>query len=139
MPKITSHTELICWQLADQLRQLLLTHTADGTPAARDSRFTTNLRDAIGSACRNQSEGFYKFKHRQMRPFFNTARGSLGETKDGIKEGCDRQYFTAQVAEEMLSLCRRAMVANLRFLRSLDRPDPDEHRGGHSAPKHAAP
>jgi len=124
MPKITSHTDLICWQLADQLRQLLLTNTGEGTPAARDYRFTTNLRDAIGSACRNQSEGFYRFKHRQMKPFFNTARGSLGETLDGIKEGCDRQYFPRAVADEMRSLCERAMKANLRFLKSLDRPDP---------------
>jgi four helix bundle protein len=125
MPKINSHTDLICWQLADQLRLLLLTHTGDGTPAARDSRFTTNLRDAIGSACRNQSEGFYKFKHRQMKPFFNTARGSLGETLDGIKEGCDRKYFPREIADEMRSLCERAMKANLRFLKSLDRPDPE--------------
>jgi len=123
MPKITSHTDLICWQLADQLRQLLLKHTDEHTRAAADQRFTTNLRDAIGSACRNQSEGFYKFKHRQMKPFFNIARGSLGETKDGIKEGCDRKYFAPELADEMLSLCRRAMIANLRFMRSLHRPD----------------
>jgi hypothetical protein len=62
MPK--SHTELICWQLADELRQLIIEHTADGTAAARDFRFTGNLRDAIASACRNQSEGFYKYKHK---------------------------------------------------------------------------
>jgi four helix bundle protein len=124
MPNNTSHTDLVCWQLADRLRLLLLTHTAEGTPAARDIRFTTNLRDAIGSACRNQAEGFYKFKHRQMKPFFATARGSLGETKDGIKEGRDRRYFSPEVAAEMLSLCGRAMIANLRFLQSLDRPDP---------------
>ena len=59
MPK--SHTDLICWQLADELRQLIIEHTAEGTPAARDYRFTSNLRDAIASACRNQSEGFYKY------------------------------------------------------------------------------
>jgi four helix bundle protein len=125
MPKITSHTELICWQLADQLRQLLIAHTDEGSAAARDQRFTTNLRDAIASACRNQAEGFYKFKHRQMKPFFNTARGSSGETKDGIKEGQDRKYFAPEIAARLTSLCQRAMVANLRFLRSLDRPDPD--------------
>jgi len=60
MPK--SHTELICWHLADELRQLIIEHTADGTAAARDLRFTSNFRDAIASACRNQSEGFYKYK-----------------------------------------------------------------------------
>jgi four helix bundle protein len=124
MPK--SHEELVCWQLADQLRQIILEYTADGTPAARDFRFSTNLRDAIGSACRNQSEGFYKYKHREMRPFFNTARGSLGETKDGIKKGLDRNYFRPEIATAMSNLCSRAMAANLRFLRSLRRPDPPD-------------
>jgi hypothetical protein len=60
MPK--SHEELICWQLSDQLRQLIITHTKDGD-AAKDFRFTSNLRDAVSSTCRNQSEGFYKFRH----------------------------------------------------------------------------
>jgi four helix bundle protein len=119
-----SHTELICWQLADELRQLIIEHTADGTSAARDFRFTSNLRDAIASACRNQSEGFYKYKHKSQRPYFNTARASLGETKDGIKDGRDRGHFSEELAMRMEKLCGRAMIANLRWLKSLDRPDP---------------
>jgi four helix bundle protein len=123
MPK--SHTELICWQLADELRQLIIEHTADGTAAARDFRFTSNLRDAIASACRNQSEGFYKYKHKPQRPYFVTARASLGETQDGIVDGRERGYFSAELAKRMDRLCGRAMIANLRWLKSLDRPDPD--------------
>ena len=123
MPK--SHTDLICWQLADELRQLIIEHTAEGMPAARDYRFTSNLRDAIASACRNQSEGFYKYKHRQQRPFFNTARGSLGETKDGIEDGRERGHFSEDTAKRMDRLCGRAMTANLHWLHSLDRPDPE--------------
>jgi four helix bundle protein len=81
------HEDLICWQLADELRQLVIGHTADGTPAAKDFRFTSNMRDAIASACRNQSEGFYKYRHSEMRPYYNTAQGSLGEIKDCITGG----------------------------------------------------
>src|SRR6266851_4909904 len=121
-----SHTELICWQLADELRQLIIEHTADGTAAARDFRFTSNLRDAIASACRNQSEGFYKYKHKPQRPFFSTARASLGETKDGIEDGRQRGYFSAELAKRLEKLCGRAMIANLRWLKSLDRPDPED-------------
>ena len=121
MPK--SHEELICWQLADQLRQMIIEHT-EGGPAARDLRFTSNLRDAISSACRNQAEGFYKYKHSSQRPYFVTARASLGETKDGIRDGQQRGYFTSELADEMSQLCGRAMIANLRWLKSLNRPDP---------------
>ena len=124
MPR--NHEDLVCWKLADELRQLIVRSTAAGTAAAKDFRFTSNLRDAIASACRNQSEGFYKFKHKEMRPFFNTARASLGEVKDGITDGHERKYFDADLTADMRSLCRRATVANLRFLKSLDRPDPPE-------------
>ena len=122
MPK--SHKDLVCWQLADQLRQLIITHTDEGTPAARDFRFTSNLRDAVASACRNQSEGFYKYKHKPQRPYFVTARASLGEVQDGIEDGRQRKYFSAELAKELDALCGRAMIANLRWLKSLDRPDP---------------
>jgi four helix bundle protein len=125
MPK--SHTELICWQLADQLRQLIIKHTDEGTAAARDVRFTGNGRDAIASACRNQSEGFYKYRHTEMRPYFNTARGSLGEVLDVIQDGLERRYFSRDQAREMADLCGRAMIANLRFLKSLGRKDGPRH------------
>ena len=116
--------DLICWQLADQLRQLIIAHTADGTSGGTDYRFTSNLRDAISSVCRNQAEGFAKFYHRPQKPYFRTARSSLAEVKDGIRDGQQRGHFTASVAEEMQSLCARASIANLRYLKSLDRPDP---------------
>ena len=121
MPK--SHEDLICWQLADSLRQLILEHTSTGA-AAKDFRFTSNLRDAISSACRNQAEGFYMYKHSAQRPYFRTARASLGETKDGIRDGRQRGHFSPEIADQMTALCGRAMIANLRWLKSLDRPDP---------------
>jgi four helix bundle protein len=118
--------DLICWQLADRLRQLIVEHTAAGTTAASDFRFTGNLRDAISSACRNQAEGFAKYHHRQQKPYFSTARSSLAEVNDGIRDGLQRQHFTEAAANEMFSLCRRASIANLRYLKSLARPDPSD-------------
>jgi four helix bundle protein len=103
---------------------LIIGHTAEGTAAGRDFRFTSNLRDAISSVCRNQAEGFAKFRHRPQKPYFNTARSSLPEVKDGIRDGRLRGHFTDTVATEMDALCRRASIANLRYLQSLDRPDP---------------
>jgi len=105
---------------------MIVSHTGEGTKAAKDERFTNNLRDAISSACRNQAEGFYRYKHRQQRPFFNTARGSLGETLDGIEDARQRGYVSTETAKAMDQLFGRAMIANLRYLRSLDRPDPEE-------------
>ena len=116
--------DLICWQLADSLRQLIIANTADGTSAGKDFRFTSNLRDAISSVCRNQAEGFAKYLHRPQKPFFKTARSSLAEVKDCIHDGLLRGHFTDAVAKEMNALCARAAAANLGYLKSLDRPDP---------------
>jgi four helix bundle protein len=118
------HQQLICWQIADELRQLIIRHTGEGTPAGRDYRFTSNLRDAISSVCRNQAEGFAKYRHRPQRPYFNTARSSLKETEDCIRDGELRGHLSADVAKEMNDLCDRASVANLRYLQSLERADP---------------
>jgi four helix bundle protein len=123
MPR--KHTDLICWQLSDQLRQMVIRLTDTGK-AARDLRFTSNLREAVSSACHNQSEGFYKYYHRQQRPFFNTARASLGEALDGIRDGLERAYFSEEDAKTMEALCNRAMKATMRWLQSLKRPDPQE-------------
>jgi four helix bundle protein len=120
--------ELICWQLADALRRLIIKHTADDTRAGKDFKFTSNFRDAIASVCRNQAEGFAKYKHRSQKPYFNTARSSLAEVKDGILDGSERGYFPEDVASEMYALHRRADIANLRYLQSLDRPDPPESK-----------
>jgi four helix bundle protein len=124
--------DLDCWRLADQLRQLIIKNTAEGTPAGQDFRFTSNFRDAISSVCRNQSEGFAKYWHRAQKPYFNTARSSLAEVKDCIRDGGQRGHFSETVADEMYSLHRRADIANLRYLQSLNRPDPPKH----DRPKH---
>jgi four helix bundle protein len=118
--------DLICWQLADQLRQLIIAHTAEGTLAGKDFRFTSNLREAIASVCRNQAEGFAKYYHRPQKPYFKTARSSLAEVKDCIRDGRLRGHFTDKLADEMTALCGRASIANLRYLKSLNRPDPPD-------------
>jgi four helix bundle protein len=118
--------DLICWQLADQLRQVIISNTAEATPAGKDFRFTSNLRDAISSVTRNQAEGFAKYYHRPQKPYFKTARSSLAEVKDCIRDGRLRGHFGESVANEMDALCARASTANLRYLKSLNRPDPEE-------------
>lgn len=133
---VRDHRELICWQRSDELRQLIIEHTKDGTPASKDRRFTTNLLDAIASACRNQSEGFYKYWHSEQRPLFNTARGSLGETKDGIQEGVERGFWSEEIANQMFGLCNRAMKANLNWLKALKRRDPKRDRGDRGQDRH---
>jgi four helix bundle protein len=99
-------------------------------PLSRDFRFRDQIRDAVSSACRNTSEGFYKYQHREFVRYLNIARGSLGEMLDQIEDGLQRGYFTKHAAKEMTDLCGRAMIANLRLIQSL-RPN-SSSRGKHN-------
>jgi four helix bundle protein len=113
-----NHRELVAWQLADELRKLIYRATSTGR-ASQDFRFRDEIRDSVSSACRNTAEGFYRSTRPQFAYFLNVARGSLGETLDQIDDGRERDYFNAETCGEMLDLCNRAMIANLRLRQSL--------------------
>jgi len=83
--RIDHFRDLVTWQLADELRQEVFAFTETG-PAARDFEYRDQIRDAIGSACRNTSEGFDRFRPKEFARFLEFARGSLGETQDGLVE-----------------------------------------------------
>jgi four helix bundle protein len=108
----------VAWQLANSLRQLIVRHTDNG-PILNDFRFRDQIRDAVSSACRNTSEGFYKYRHSEFKRYLNIARGSLGETLDAIEDGLQRNYFSEETAREMTNPCDRAMIAHLRLMQTL--------------------
>jgi hypothetical protein len=51
------YQDLVCWQLADELEQLVFELTATG-PASRDLKFRDQIRDSSSSATRDMAEGF---------------------------------------------------------------------------------
>jgi four helix bundle protein len=115
---IRDHTDLVAWQLANELRGLILRFTAE-PPASRDFKYRSQIDDAISSVCRNLSEGFYKYEHPEFARYVRDARGSLGETQDLIGEGRQKGYLPAELEAQMSSLARRAMVAISRLHRYL--------------------
>ena len=122
-PAARTHIELETWQIANELRQLVLKSTKGGG-AAMDFKFRDQMRDAARSACRNTSEGFYRFGHGEFGHLLTVAYGSLGELLDCIDDGRDCGYFSEEAAAEMRDLARRAMVTNLRLRQSWKRTDP---------------
>lgn len=124
-PAARTHTDLETWQIADELRQLVFKATRTGG-AATDFRFRDQLCDAVRSACRNTSEGFYRYDHGEFGHLLKVAYASLGEALDCIGDGCDCNYFSQEAAAEMNSLAKRAMGANLRLRQSWQRPGKDQ-------------
>jgi four helix bundle protein len=107
---IRSHTDLVAWQLANQLRILIYKMTSSG-PAARDFKFRDQLRDASSSVCRLLAEGFYRYLHPDFAHYVSMARGELGETQDGLQQGAQLNYWTTSDGHDAERLSRRTMSA----------------------------
>ena len=122
--QVRKHTDLIAWQLCQQLRALVIRFTRCG-PAAREYDYRRQLRRAARSACYLTSEGFYRYGHGEFGNYLNLARGSLGEALDQIEDGHDHQYFSHAQHTEMRRICLRAMKANIALRKSWgDKPAP---------------
>ena len=80
-------TELIVWQLADELRRATLALT-DRPAFRRDLKLHSQTEDAVNSACRNMAEGFGCETHREFARFLRIARRSLNELQDAYEAAC---------------------------------------------------
>jgi four helix bundle protein len=97
------HKELRCWQLANQLRGEV--HDICEIPAAaQDFKFCNSFRDAIGSVCRNLSEGFARGTPCEIAQYFRYALASLEETKDHLEECRIRTLLTAEKLDRLLDI-----------------------------------
>src|SRR5947208_5949211 len=112
------YQDLVCWQLANELEQLVFEITATG-PAARDFKFRDQIRDSSASATRNIAEGFGRFRPAEFARFLEFARGSLTETHNSLRDGRDRGYFTVADCDRLSRLAGRAAKATMRLIRYL--------------------
>jgi four helix bundle protein len=114
---VTTHTDLIAWQRCRDLRALVLKHTRHGA-VSREHDYRRQLRKAARSACYLTSEGFYRYRRREMSNYLDWARASLGEVLDQIDEGLEQQYFTEDDHLAMRRMCLRAIKCNRALKRS---------------------
>jgi four helix bundle protein len=92
-------TELVAWQLSDELRRLVLSIVAQ-PHVVRDFKYCDQSKDAARSASSNIAEGFGRFRHKEFAQFLRIAMGSLQESKDLLIDGRERGYLTdAQLAQ----------------------------------------
>lgn len=104
-------TELVAWQLADEIRQKVIAFTST-PPCCNDRRFCTDATAAAGSAASNTSEGFGRFRPAEFRNFLRYAHGSLKETRDHLISALESKYVTEERFYEIWRLTYRAIKAN---------------------------
>jgi four helix bundle protein len=118
--------DLICWQVAVELRELVCRMTDQG-PVLKDFKFRDQIRDSACSAPSNMAEGFARFDPPEFARFLNIARSSLSETQDRLIHGRDQKYFTPDDFTAAWRLSCRALRASNRlhqYLRRLGRKKP---------------
>jgi four helix bundle protein len=119
-------TELAAWQLAHELRTLVVAIT-DRSPARNDFKFCNQMTGAARSATNNIAEGFGRFRHRDFAHFLRLAVASLNEVRDDLIYGHGRRYVTDDELKAGTSLAKRAIGATTRLIRYLmNTPDPPE-------------
>ena len=112
-------TELIIWQLADQLREEVFTLTKQ-RPLAGDFKLRSQIDDAADSACRNIAEGFGCGSHREFARFVRIGRRSLNELQDGFRSALLKRHIQEPDLARARALLRRLYPAIAAFLRYLD-------------------
>jgi four helix bundle protein len=120
------YEDLEAWQLAADLKREVYALIKEG-PAARDIEFRNQIRDAAASTTKNIAEGFGRFRPKEFAKFMEYATASLMETKDSLKDGIDRGYFTPERVARAQNLAERTLKVSTKlivYLKNCKRKNP---------------
>jgi four helix bundle protein len=123
-------TELIAWQLGDEIRSAVYLLT-ERPVFARDARLRVQTDDAIESVRRNIAEGFGCESHAEFHRYLVIARRSLNELFDSLRAAEIKRHVTPQDLVTIRALGRRlypAMAGLMRHLRRPSRPSDPPRR-----------
>jgi four helix bundle protein len=112
-------TELIIWQLGDELRKEVFTLTKN-RPFASDLKLRSQLDDAAESVCRNIAEGFACKSDKEFARFVRIGRRSINEVQDCFLSALHKRYVRDADLIPARRLMRRLYPAIASFLRKID-------------------
>ena len=110
-----THTELIAWQLAHELK-LAVYGLIESGPITRNADLREQLRRSASNAPRNIAEGFGRYLPDDFIRYLRFANGELRETYEGLQDGCDRRCFTREQVLPLQRLSKRASKAASRLI-----------------------
>ncbi len=111
-------TELLAWQLADELDRFM-GDVVRRPCLARDFDFCRQAKDAAESAPRNIAEGFGRFAPKEFAQFLRIAIGSEYETRNHILKAAAVGAISGAERDAAVRLTRRALTAAIRLRRYL--------------------
>ena len=114
-------TELVIWQLANELRERVFA-LSKRRPFAADFKLRAQIDDAADSVCRNIAEGFANKSDKEFARFVRIGRRSINEIQDCFLSALLKGYVSNGDLIAARRLMRRLYPAIASFLRT---PDPD--------------
>jgi four helix bundle protein len=115
MARIDRYEDLICWQLADQLADLVDAMTSMGE-VLQDAELRRQLRKAVAKAPAQISEGFVRYSPADTANLLRIARSSLAETRNHLRRGRKRGYWNEADYEKAMEISDRALGATTNFM-----------------------
>ena len=121
------YQDLVCWQVATELKDKVLAFTARPS-VAKDVRFCTSIQDAINSVTRNMAEGFERYNPGDFHRFLTYSKASLAEAKDDLRSALKQRYVEVAEFREMWALAVRTGQVTAGLLRYLRTQFPQRQR-----------
>ena len=128
------YRDLVCWQLANELKLEVYAFTAKPS-VAKDFKYCNQVRDSARGAPRTIAEGFGRYRPPEFARYLEFARASLTETHNHLVDGLDLGYLTAADCDSMCRLADRAAGATTRLLLYLKQCSPEPRRSRNHAPR----
>ena len=117
MAGVKRFEDLVCWQLANEVEDLV--HALVAYPkAAADRRFCDQISRASEKVAPQIAEGFARFRPTETAHFLRIAKASLAEVQSQRAKARRRDYFPPDVQDRAEVLTRRASGATTRFLKT---------------------
>jgi four helix bundle protein len=120
MPPITSHRQLVAWQLCEELSEAVCALLAKG-PGAKDFNLCDQLHRSADAPAPLIAEGFGRRTPGEAAHYLRMADGSLRESSNWLERGIKRRYWPIQEAQVALTLCWRALDMTRKLLESKER------------------
>jgi four helix bundle protein len=109
-----TYRELICWQLANELKRRVYAFTAVPL-VAQDFEFCRHIRGSARGGPRTIAEGFGRFRPADFARYLEFARGSLTETQNHLDDALDCSYVTTADHKDLYALADRAIGATTKL------------------------
>jgi four helix bundle protein len=110
MPTFKSHEDIDAWRLATELKEWVF-RIIKRPPVAKHFKFCDDIGRSARSAPANIAEGFFRGRGhpRENAKFVRYALGSLGETKNHLRDAFVEKYIDEEEYNAIVALNMRAL------------------------------